>query len=523
MNRWARIPRDKLELLIRIISDLSSIDSESLLIRHLIRDALDFTGAERGFLVQKSPDSPNLRFFDSGGEISQSPIVSFSSISQVMETGVPICMVENTDGQRISSSASILALDLKTIMCAPLIVENSQGKRDYGVLYVDSRIVTQPFSREDLDFFSLLSRHAAIVFDHLNLTRKLERDYKLLHDKVRSKYDYHKIVGHCDSMTKVYQTLDMIRDTNIDILITGDTGTGKELIAKAVHYSSPRSNMPLKQLNCAALPEGLVEAELFGVEKNVATEVSRRAGKIEEADGGSLFLDEIGDMPLRIQNRLLRFLEERRFRRIGGREEIHADVRIIAATNKNLDVEVAAGRFRDALRYRIDIINIHLPPLKDRDDDLELLAQFFLKQIVDQSGINIQGFTAEAWKLMKDYNWPGNVRELKHRVQSAAFLAKAQLIDSLDLGLRKSAQLSDILPLAEQKAQYIFSLISRALLGANQDPVIAAETLGISNERFVSLQQTFGSSGIPDSPGTLQSDKQESNRDSGDGKQQQIE
>ncbi len=492
MERWNRVPREKLELLIQIIADLSPLDSEDRLIRHLIRNALEFTGAERGFLVQIDQDSGAFVFYDADGPCAQAPVVSRSSISQVLETSMPICLVENSDGKSISTSASILALDLKTIMCSPLVARINQERRQYGVLYVDSRIVTQPFSREDLDFFSLLSEHAAIVFDHLHLMRKIEQDYKLLHDEVRSKYDYHKIVGQCDAMKKVYQTLEVLRNTDIDVLITGDTGTGKELIAKAIHYASSRSNMPLKQINCAALPEGLVEAELFGVERNVATDVNRRSGKLEDANGGSMFLDEIGDMPLRVQNRLLRFLEERRFRRIGGRDEISADVRIIAATNKTLDLEVASGRFRDALRYRIDVINIHLPPLRERDNDLELLAQFFLKQVVDQSGISIKGFTADAWNLMKSYSWPGNVRELKHRVQSAAFLAKAQLIDAMDLGLRKPVSDEPSLTLEDQKSNFIRDLLIKSLIGADQDETIASRTLGIDLERFQALRRIHG-------------------------------
>jgi DNA-binding NtrC family response regulator len=216
------------------------------------------------------------------------------------------------------------------------------------------------------------------------------------------------------------------------------------------------------------------------VEKNVATEVNRRAGKLEQAQNGTLFLDEIGDMPLRVQNRLLRFLETRSFRRIGGREEFHTDVRVLAATNKNLDAEIEAGRFRDALRFRLDVVTIKLPPLRDRGDDLSLLADFFLDQALEDKNNKIQGFTADAWKTMKEYSWPGNVRELKHRVQAAAFLAKGSLISIHDLGLQKTPELSQILPLSQQKCNWEKHTLKLAIGQYNNKYDQAAASLGLT-------------------------------------------
>jgi DNA-binding NtrC family response regulator len=472
--------RDQLELLIRIISDLSAVEDELDLIRLLINGALEFTNAERGYFIrQKSPGV--LDFMNSRGESEPNPVVSLSTIRQVMEKNAPSCLIENSDGESIIPTASILALNLKTIMCAPLSNKNgSPSSQPMAALYVDSRIVTRAFDRQDLDFFTILADHAAVVLNNLHLTGRLQNDFKLLHDEVRSKYDYHRIVGQCDSMKQVYQVLEMLRDTDLDVIIVGETGAGKELIAKAIHYASRRSQKPLKQLNCAALPEGLVEAELFGVEKNVATEVGKRPGKLEQADGGTLFLDEIGDMPIRIQNRLLRFLEERKYRRIGGRDEMKADVRVIAATNKNLGAEIKAGRFRDALRYRLEVIAIKLPPLRERGEDLELLADFFLKEIVDEYNLQIKGFTAEAWSLMKNYNWPGNVRELKHRVQGAAFLAKGQLIEEYDLGLKKPEDLAKIIPLEQRIRNYEKQIIQNAFNRFQGNEELTASALDIS-------------------------------------------
>ncbi len=471
---------EKLKLLIRMVESLSEVEKDHDLVKLLLMNALEFTGAERGFLIQKKEDN-SLICFDSRGEHIDHPLISLSSIHQVFMTGQSLCLIENADGETLPSTASILALDLKTIMCAPLF-KHGENDRDsvFAVLYIDSRIVSRPFDRKDLEFLSVLTRQAAEVWHHLILNRRLSEDFKLLHQEVKAKYDYHNIVGQCDAMKEVYRILELIRDTDLDVMITGETGTGKELIAKAIHYASPRSGSPLKQINCAALPEGLVEAELFGVERNVATEVRSRQGKLEQADGGTLFLDEIGDMPIRIQNHLLRFLEERKFRRIGGREEIASNARVIAATNKNLSEEIKAGNFRDALRYRLEVVTIHLPPLRDRKDDLEILVDFFLKEVVEKHQLMIRGFTKDAWDIMREYRWPGNIRELKHRIQSAAFLAKSHLIDVVDLGLKSIQQKIEIKPLKIQREKLEQQLISDALSRHEHNLTQCAASLGIS-------------------------------------------
>ncbi len=479
--------RDKLNLLIKIINDLSVVSGKKVLIRELLLNALEFTEAERGYFIQRKPEGGYI-FFDGDGVMDDDPQVSFSTIEHVFQTGKPMSLIENSDGRSIPPTASILALNLKTIMCAPLIQDKSDNNVD-AVLYVDSTMAGYPFTRQDLEFFGVLASHAAIIWNHINLTRRLEEDYRLLQEEVRLKFDYHRIVGQCRQMQEIYEILEMLRNTDLDVLIIGATGTGKELIAKAIHYSSARSGNPLKEINCAALPEGLVEAELFGVERNVATEVRSRTGKLEQANTGTLFLDEIGDMPIRVQNRLMRFLEERRFRRIGGREEVEADVRVLAATNRDLDKEVKAGRFRKALRYRLDVVTIRLPLLRDRGDDLKLLADFFLKEVVDSYGMNIQGFTAEAWQLMRNYPWPGNVRELKHRIQSAAFLAGSQLIDAADLGLKVKLTPDQIQPLKKQREHLEKYLIERTLKRHDNDLKRTATALKLSDSELLALSR----------------------------------
>jgi len=453
---------EKMELLVKIVEDLSEIKTEVELIKKLLRSALEFTGAERGFLARRN-NLDELVFYDYSGQKVELPSISQSVLTDVFKYGKPVCLIENTDGESMPTTASILALDLKSIMAAPMIISADNSETVDAVLYVDSQIVSRPFEQKDLQFFDVLVQHSAAVWRNFLLNDEILQNFKLLHEEVQSKYDYHKIVGQCSAMQKVYEVLELLRGTDLDVLITGETGTGKELIAKAVHYSSQRSDKPLKQINCAALPEGLVEAELFGVEKNVATEVKSRQGMIEQAEGGTLFLDEIGDMPLRIQNRLLYFLETRKYRRIGGREEVASDIRILAATNKSLQEEIEKGNFRDALRYRLEVVPIHLPVLKERENDLKLLAEFFLNETVELHGLDIKGFTNDAWELMQNYDWPGNVRELKHRIHSAAFMARGQLIEKGDLGISIPGDVSQLKCMTERLSSFENQYIIRAL------------------------------------------------------------
>ncbi len=472
---------EKIQMLVSIVETLSTIADDKALIRNLIFSAKDFTGAERGFLVRRISDN-DLRFYDSEGAQIANPKVSLSVIHNVLNSNKPVCLIEDDEGHSIPPTSSILALDLKSIMVAPMSLEiptdgvNNAVSPD-AVLYVDSRVVSKPFDNKDLDLFMVLAQHSAAVWKNKLLVNRLEEDFKLLHAEVQSKFDYHKIIGKCEAMQKVYEILEVLRPTDLDVLITGDTGTGKELIAKAIHYSSSRSHKPFRQINCAALPESLVEAELFGVEKDVATEVKSRRGMIESAHEGTLFLDEIADMSTRVQNRILHFLETRRFRKIGGREEIQADVRVLAATNRDINEAVSRGEFRDALRYRLEVVPIHLPPLKERNGDLRLLADYFLSEVVKDSNLNVKGFSNDAWDVMQQYSWPGNIRELKHRIQSAAILARGNLVQQQDLGIRLPGDASDIQPLSEKRKVFEKTAIMHTLDRCNNDIRCAADKL----------------------------------------------
>jgi DNA-binding NtrC family response regulator len=242
------------------------------------------------------------------------------------------------------------------------------------------------------------------------------------------------IIGRSRPMQEVYKSIGRVAATHATALIRGDSGTGKELVARAIYQHSPRANRPFLVINCVAIPENLLESELFGYEKGAFTGAShRRVGKIEQASGGTVFLDEIGDMPSTIQAKILRLLQERSIERLGGRETIPVDVRIIAATNRNLEEALSQGRFREDLYYRLKVVTIWLPPLRDRLDDIPLLADYFLSKCSAEGGIDNPGIMKEALSVLKGYSWPGNVREIYNTIQKVLIFNRGAPVSAEDI------------------------------------------------------------------------------------------
>ncbi|HEY7166514.1 MAG TPA: sigma-54-dependent Fis family transcriptional regulator [Candidatus Binatia bacterium] len=256
-----------------------------------------------------------------------------------------------------------------------------------------------------------------------------------------SGFSTQNIIGMGHQIQSIIRLIDQIRGSSVDVLIQGESGTGKELIAKALHFNSPRARKPLVALNCAALPDNLLESELFGIEPGTATGVLRRIGKFEEANGGTLFLDEIGDLTLTAQAKILRALQERVIDRVGGRAAIPIDIRVIAATNKNLEACIREKSFREDLYYRLKVIHIHMPPLREYPPDVPLLANHFLAKYCAAMNTPLKQFTAGALEALPKYAWPGNVRELENEVKRLVASTRSKLIteDDLDAGLRHPA------------------------------------------------------------------------------------
>ncbi|HEY3381643.1 MAG TPA: sigma-54 dependent transcriptional regulator [Vicinamibacterales bacterium] len=325
--------------------------------------------------------------------------------------------------------------------------------------------------------------------------RELQQENLLLKRTLGTAHQFCNIIGRSDSMVAVFRLIETVAGTTSTIIVTGESGTGKELVARAIHFNSPRRDRPFLALNCGALPENLLESELFGHVRGAFTGAAvNKKGLIEVAERGTVFLDEIAEMTPMMQVKLLRVLQERRFRRVGGLDEIEADIRIIAATNQDLQKAVAEGRFREDLFYRINVIPIHLPPLRERREDVVLLAEHFLGRFRDQMGKKITGISRESMQLLENYHWPGNIRELENVVERAVALEQTPVVlpDSLPLAVRqmapKSTSLVDLPDSGFHLEDYVQQVergyLSEALRRAGGVQSRAAEILGMSFRSF---------------------------------------
>ncbi|HEU4751734.1 MAG TPA: sigma-54 dependent transcriptional regulator, partial [Armatimonadota bacterium] len=254
--------------------------------------------------------------------------------------------------------------------------------------------------------------------------RQLQRENEHLRQELKAQYSFGNLIGASPKMQQVYQTIEKAARSHATVLILGESGTGKELVARALHYSSARANKRVVAVSCAALPNELLESELFGHEKGAFTGAQwQRIGRFELADGGTLFLDEIGDISLNVQTKLLRVLQEREIDRVGGQKPVKVDVRLVSATNRDLPEAIAKGDFREDLYYRLKVIELRLPPLRERKEDIALLARHFVEKFSKREGRRIEGLAEDALHILEDYNWPGNVRELENVVEHAVVMA----------------------------------------------------------------------------------------------------
>jgi DNA-binding NtrC family response regulator len=286
--------------------------------------------------------------------------------------------------------------------------------------------ITKPFTAGELD----------LVLDKAFEHQRLVDENRNLREELCDKYGFGAMVGQCKPMAEVFELMRIVTPNHSTVLIEGESGTGKELVARAIHYNSPRKDKPFIKINCAALPEGLIESELFGHEKGAYTHAfSRSRGKFELADGGTILFDEIGEMAPGLQAKLLRVLQEREFERIGGSETIQVDVRVVATTNRNLEEEVEKGRFRKDLFYRLNVISIHLPPLSRRREDIPLLAYHFLQRYGQEYTKPIESISEEAILHLSRSDWPGNVRELANRIERAVVLCRGNVLELTDFYL----------------------------------------------------------------------------------------
>jgi DNA-binding NtrC family response regulator len=319
--------------------------------------------------------------------------------------------------------------------------------------------------------------------------QNLETENVSLRQQLDSKFGLENIVGESPEMREIFEIVQQVAPTRASVLIGGESGTGKELVAKAIHQLSPRAKQPFVTVHCAALSPTLLESELFGHEKGAFTGAhERRIGRFEQAQGGTLFLDEIGEIDATIQVKLLRFLGERTFERVGSNKTLTADLRLVAATNKNLEELIKIGKFREDLFFRLRVVEINLPPLRGRPDDIPLLAQKFLHEFASENNKPVNDFTAEALQLLMHYNWPGNVRELRTSVEHAVVLCRGEKIAARDLPPSVRTGRMGEMQLSLQKDSTVKDaekqLIVRALKEADGNRTLAAKKIGMSRRTF---------------------------------------
>ncbi len=314
---------------------------------------------------------------------------------------------------------------------------------------------------------------------------------RLLRQESHSPLD--DIVAVSPKMLEVCRMIEKVAPTTATTLLLGESGTGKELLARALHSLSDRADKPFVAINCAAIPENLLESELFGHEKGAFTgAVKQTLGKVEVADGGTLFLDELGDMPLGLQAKLLRFLQERVIERVGGREEISMDVRVVCATNQNLETAISEGRFREDLYYRVSEITIPIPPLRERTGGRLILARTLLEKFAAQQNRSFKGFSAEAQNAIQGYDWPGNVRELENKIKGAVIMADGKYVTAADMSLEGVESRPPSLNLREVRKEAEGEAIRRALVHASGNISKAAKLLGITRPTLYDMLEKYG-------------------------------
>ncbi len=341
----------------------------------------------------------------------------------------------------------------------------------------------------NLDRLSLLVKRALA-------NRELVLQNRALQEELKSRSQFANIIGKSEAMKKIFDVVKQVAPTRASVLITGESGVGKEMIADAIHYLSPRRDKPYVKVHCAALTETLLESELFGHEKGAFTgAIARKRGRFELANRGTIFLDEIGEVNQTIQIKLLRVLQEKKFERVGGEETIEVDVRILSATNKNLQEEIKKGTFREDLYYRLNVVNIHIPPLRERKEDIPLLIAHFLKEISRENNKQIDGIDSKARMALYNYHWPGNVRELRNCIESAVVMCKGNVItlDDLPPTVKNESdedyiKLSSGITLADAERE----IIRFTLRKLNGNKSKTAEVLGIGRKTLHRKIQEYG-------------------------------
>jgi Nif-specific regulatory protein len=475
----------ELSTVLKIATHIGGIRDEGGLQWQLLGMLFDVVPAQRAAIL----------FLDGAGEIASSaawdrvhgpevPVrVSRTLLKKITaeRTGL---LLDNIKRSPLGQAASLQSAGVKSALCVPLLLAD----RVSGVIYLDTRSPENPFDSDHLQLITAVAGLISLAWENVRHVQKLQEENRYLHEEINLN---HELVGDSPRMRAVYELIRRVAATDSTVLIQGESGTGKELVARAIHNSSSRTDGPFVAVNCAAITETLLESELFGHEKGAFTgAVAQKKGKVELANGGTLFLDEIGEFAIALQAKLLRVLQEREFERVGGTRPMKIDVRFVAATNRGLLQAVEAGTFRRDLYHRLNVVSMTLPALRERAEDISLLADYFVAKASRKCRMRPKPISPEARDCLLSYDWPGNVRELEHAMERALVLGSSDKILPEDLpaeifesapGEPSSSNFQSVVK--EQKKQ----VVQKAMQQSNGNYIEAAKLLGIHPNSLLRL------------------------------------
>lgn len=482
----AHLTRD-LNTLLKIATGIGGIRDKDSLQWQLLGMVFDVVPAERGAIVLLEP----------GEEISSSvgwdrihgpgsPVrVSRTVVQRVMQERVGMVVSSVPDDEALHRARSLTELRTSSLLCVPLLT----SEKALGAIYLDTQDPTQPLNEGHLRMMTAIAGMASLAFDNVRHWEELQRE----NQELRAEIDLqHNMVGSSPRMRDVFEFIRRVASTDSTVLIQGESGTGKELVARAIHSNSPRAKRPFVAINCAAITETLLESDLFGHEKGAFTgAVSQKKGKMETAEGGTLFLDEVGELAPAMQAKLLRVLQEREFERVGGTRPLRLDIRLVAATNKNLSEAIQRGSFRRDFYYRLNVVTLTMPALRDRREDIPHLAEHFVARASRKCKTRTRPISRDALECLTNYSWPGNVRELENVIERALVLGSTESIlpDDLPEAVLEAGTLGGAA--AGEYARTVKDakkqLILQALQQANSSYIEAAKILGIHPNSLLRL------------------------------------
>ena len=474
----ARVASD-LDTLLRVGSSINSVRNPEALQRVLLELVFESIPAESGaiLLVGQGTDDFVSRVLKEKKSDEDPFRYSRTLVDQVLRDGVAVLSNTIGDADAVDSSESLIASRATSVLCVPLI----DFGRKLGVIYLVSTHAATRFDEDHLHLLTGIAGVAAVALEHARHVDWLESENQRLRDEIGIDHD---MIGDAERMHEVYEFIRKVAPSDATVLICGESGTGKELVARAVHSNSDRADKPFVAINCGALVEGVVESELFGHEPGAFTDARKlKKGKIEVADGGTLFLDEIGELSPKVQTRLLRVLQEREFERVGGTRPIGVDVRIVAATNRDLEEGIKSGTFRQDLYFRVNVVTQRLPALREHREDIPALARHFVSKHGRKSGAEVPRISVEAEQLLSRYDWPGNIRELENAIERAVVMRQGEWILPEDLPeavIEQSVGLdAEANGYHEQIVTLKRELIINAVRKATGNITAAAEALGL--------------------------------------------